>query len=45
MKSIHIRSDLARVEVTTRATGQAEVPNVLELRRERGEWRVEALAD
>jgi hypothetical protein len=45
MKSIHIRADLARVEVTTRATGQAEVPSVLELRRERGEWRVEALAD
>jgi hypothetical protein len=45
MKSIHIRADLARVEVTTRATGQAEVPAVLELRRERGEWKVEALAD
>jgi hypothetical protein len=45
MKSIHIRADAARVEVTTRAAGQAEVPSVLELRRERGEWRVEALAD
>jgi hypothetical protein len=45
MESIHIRADTARVEVTTRAEGQAEVPSVLELRRERGEWRVEALAD
>jgi hypothetical protein len=45
MESIHIQADAARVEVTTRAAGQAEVPSVLELRRERGEWRVEALAD
>ena len=45
MESIHIRAEVARVEVTTRAAGQAEVPSVLELRRERGQWRVEALAD
>jgi hypothetical protein len=45
MKAMHIRADAARVEVTTRAAGQAEVPSVLELRREGGEWRVEALAD
>jgi hypothetical protein len=45
MKAIDIRADLARVEITTRAAGQAEVPGVLELRRERGEWRVEALGD
>jgi hypothetical protein len=45
MRSIHIRADVARVEVTTSAAGQAEVPNVLELRREEGRWRVEALAD
>ena len=34
----------ARVEIRTRAEGQALVSNVLELRREAGEWRVEALA-
>jgi hypothetical protein len=45
MQSIRIQADVARVEVTTRAAGQAEVPSVLELRRESGEWRVEALAD
>jgi hypothetical protein len=45
MKEIHIRADAARVEVTTRASGQAAVPSVLELRREEGRWRVEALAD
>jgi hypothetical protein len=45
MKSIRIRGDAARVEVTTGAAGQAEVPSVLELRREGAEWRVEALAD
>ena len=45
MKSIDIRADTARVEVTTRAAGQAEVPAVLELRRDRGEWRVEALGE
>jgi hypothetical protein len=45
MESIHIRAQTARVEVTTRAAGQAEVPSVLELRREEGEWRVEALGE
>jgi hypothetical protein len=45
MKAIDIRADRARVEVTTRAAGQAKVPAVLELRRERGEWRVEALGE
>jgi hypothetical protein len=45
MKSIDIRADAARVEVTTRAAGQAEVPAVLELRREGGAWRVEALGE
>jgi hypothetical protein len=45
MKSIHIRAGAARVEVTTRAAGQAEVPSVLELRREAGAWRVEALGE
>jgi hypothetical protein len=45
MKAIDVKADLARVEITTQAAGQAEVPGVLELRRERGEWRVEALGD
>ena len=43
IERIEIRADQARVEVLTRAAGQAEVPAQLELRRERGEWRVEAL--
>jgi hypothetical protein len=45
MDAIRISGDTARVEVTTRAAGQAEVPSVLELRREQGEWRVDALGD
>ena len=44
-KAIEVEGDTARVEVTTRATGQAPVPEVIELRREGGEWRVEALED
>jgi hypothetical protein len=44
-KAIVVEGDRARVEVTTRATGQAPVPEVLDLRREGGEWRVEALGD
>jgi hypothetical protein len=44
-KALVIRGDRARVEIATRAAGQAEVPDVLLLRRERGEWRVEALSD
>jgi hypothetical protein len=43
VEAIDIRGDQARVELLTRAAGQAEVPAELELRRERGEWRVEAL--
>jgi hypothetical protein len=42
---MELRGARARVEVTTRAAGQAELPDVLELRRERGEWRVEALGE
>jgi hypothetical protein len=34
----------ARVEIRTRAEGQEPASDALELRRERGEWRVEALA-
>jgi hypothetical protein len=45
VRAIRIESGRARVDITTRAAGQADVPDTLELRRERGEWRVEALAD
>ena len=45
IEAIELRGELARVEITTRAAGQAVVPDVLELRRERGEWRVEALGE
>jgi hypothetical protein len=44
IEAIEIRADRARVDITTRAAGQAEVTDVLELRREGGEWRVEALS-
>jgi hypothetical protein len=43
--SIEIDGERARVEVSTRAAGQAEVPEVIELQREGGEWRVDSLAD
>ena len=43
--AIEIEGARARVEIVTLAEGQAEVPDVLELRREAGGWRVEALAD
>jgi hypothetical protein len=45
LKAITVEGERARVEVATRATGQAVADEVLELRREGGEWRVEALAD
>jgi hypothetical protein len=45
LKAIEVEGERARVRISTRATGQAEVPEVLELRREGGGWRVEALAD
>jgi hypothetical protein len=44
-KAIEVEGDRARVQVTTHASGQAPVPEVLELRREGGEWRVEGLKD
>jgi hypothetical protein len=43
VKAIELSGQRATVKVTTRATGQAEVSDTLELRREGGEWRVEAL--
>jgi hypothetical protein len=45
VRAIEIQAGRAKVEIVTRAEGQAEVPDVLELRRERAGWRVEALAD
>ena len=41
---IEIERDRARVRVRTRARGQGPLPDVIELRRERGEYRVESLA-
>jgi hypothetical protein len=40
---IDLEGASARVRVRTRATGQAARSDVLLLRRERGEWRVDAL--
>jgi hypothetical protein len=45
VSAIEIEAGRARVEIVTRAEGQAAVPDVLELRREPDGWRVEALAD
>jgi hypothetical protein len=42
---IEIEGERATVRVRTRAAGQAEVGDALDLRRAGGEWRVEALAD
>jgi hypothetical protein len=41
---IELRGDAAEVRVRTRASGQAPVEDVLRLRRQGGEWRVDALA-
>ena len=43
MEAIELDGSTARVSVRTRARGQATVSDVLLLRRERGEWRVQAL--
>jgi hypothetical protein len=40
---IDVRGERARVSVVTSADGQARVKDVLGLRREGGEWRIEAL--
>jgi hypothetical protein len=45
VEAMEIEAGRARVEIVTRAEGQAAVADVLELRREDGGWRVEALAD
>ena len=45
VRAIQVRDGgRARVEIRTSAEGQETVPDELELRREDGEWRVEALA-
>jgi len=44
VRGIHVNGERARVEVTTRATGQARVRDELQLRRVDGRWRVEALS-
>ena len=41
--AIRVRGDRAEAHVRTRARGQAELTDVLALRREGGEWRVDAL--
>jgi hypothetical protein len=45
VKAIAVQGERARVEIVTRASGQAAVPDELELRREQDGWRVEALTD
>ena len=45
VEAIEINAGRASVEVVTRAEGQAAVPDTIELRREGGDWRVEARAD
>jgi hypothetical protein len=41
--AIELKGSRARVRLRTRAAGQAVVPDELLLRREAGEWRVDAL--
>ena len=43
VRAIELDGATARVQVRTRAAGQARLDDVLVLRRVRGEWRVEAL--
>jgi hypothetical protein len=45
LKAIQVDGPRASVRVATRASGQAEADEVIELRRESGRWRIEALAD
>jgi hypothetical protein len=45
LDAIELRGATAQATLRTRATGQAEVSDVLLLRRQGGEWRVEALGD
>jgi hypothetical protein len=44
LRGIRIEGERATVRVRTRAAGQAEVRDALELRRQAGEWRIAALA-
>jgi hypothetical protein len=45
VRAISLEGDRAEVRVVTRARDQAAVSDVLWLRREGGEWRVEGLGD
>jgi hypothetical protein len=45
VEAISVTGARAKVQVVTRAGGQADVADALELRREDGRWRVDALAD
>ena len=45
VKSIEVKADRAAVRLQTKAAGQALVSDTLTLRKEDGEWRVEALAN
>ena len=45
LTAIEVEGGRAIARVTTQAAGQADVPEAIELRREGGEWRVEALQD
>jgi hypothetical protein len=44
IRGIDLKGDRASVRVATTAKGQDRVTDTLELRRERGQWRVEALS-
>jgi hypothetical protein len=44
VRAIQVTGERATVEVTTEADGQARVRDTLRLRREGGDWRVEALS-
>jgi hypothetical protein len=43
LRGIRVKDERATVEVATAAEGQARVRDELQLRRERGRWRIEAL--
>jgi hypothetical protein len=45
VRGIRVEGERASVEVRTSARGEAELDDTLELRRENGEWRIDALTD
>ena len=44
VRGIHVNGESARVEVTTRAAGQARLRDELRMRRVDGRWRVDSLS-